>query len=166
MQSDILFDNIYIGHSVEDAEKFAQETFDKKIAVELALENIEKPKQKEPLTTDTIFTEDPVAYIKEKLDLFITIAKEDPVQAIKAVPEAAGGLAVIVVTIIALVAGILGMGGAEVKISPETKDKVKKTAAKAKESAVDATEKVKEAVASGADTVKSEVNKRATRSSS
>lgn len=27
MQNDILFDNIYIGHSIADAEKFAQETF-------------------------------------------------------------------------------------------------------------------------------------------
>jgi calnexin len=28
MQNDILFDNIYIGHSIEDAEKLRKETFD------------------------------------------------------------------------------------------------------------------------------------------
>ena len=38
MQNDILFDNIYIGHSEADAEKFAQETFFKKSPVEKALE--------------------------------------------------------------------------------------------------------------------------------
>ena len=27
MQSDILFDNIYVGHSLEDAQKLADETF-------------------------------------------------------------------------------------------------------------------------------------------
>ena len=38
MQSDILFDNIYIGHSVEDAEKLKVETFDVKHAIEKAEE--------------------------------------------------------------------------------------------------------------------------------
>ena len=38
MQNDILFDNIYIGHSVSDAEKLAQDTFEVKKAVEKAQE--------------------------------------------------------------------------------------------------------------------------------
>ncbi len=44
-------------------------------------------------------------YIKEKLDLFLTIAKTDPIEAIKFVPEAAGGIAAVLVTLIAIVVG-------------------------------------------------------------
>lgn len=44
MQNDILFDNIYIGHSIEDAEKLRKETFDLKHPVEVALEEASKPK--------------------------------------------------------------------------------------------------------------------------
>jgi calnexin len=36
MQKDILFDNIYIGHSIADAEKLRAETFDLKVAAEKA----------------------------------------------------------------------------------------------------------------------------------
>ncbi len=83
MQSDILFDNIYIGHSVEDAEKLAQETFFKKSVVEKALEDAEKPKadDKPKSPSDLKFLDDPVLYVKEKLDLFLTIAANDPIQA-------------------------------------------------------------------------------------
>jgi calnexin len=44
MDKDILFDNIYIGHSVEDAAKFAQETFHEKHPIEQLLELEDKPK--------------------------------------------------------------------------------------------------------------------------
>ena len=112
MQSDILFDNIYIGHSVEDAAKLAAETFHLKQPVEKALLEAEKPKKsdkpKSPL--DLNFTDDPVLYIKEKIDLFLTIAQNDPVEAIKFVPEVAGGIVAIVVTLVALVAGLVGLG--------------------------------------------------------
>jgi calnexin len=108
MQSDILFDNIYIGHSIEDAEKFADETFNEKHPIEQLVELAEKPKvddkpaPKSPM--DLVFLDDPVHYIREKLDLFFTIAQNDPVQAIKFVPEAAAGLGAVAITIIALIA--------------------------------------------------------------
>ena len=41
MQGDIMFDNIYIGHSVADAEKLAQETFAKKKKSEPVEEKVE-----------------------------------------------------------------------------------------------------------------------------
>jgi len=163
MQNDILFDNIYIGHSVEDAQKFADETFFEKHPIEQLVELAEKPKiePKQPSSpSDLSFTEDPVFYIKEKLDLFFTIAQSDPIQAIKFVPEAAGGLAAVLVTILAVIYGIFSVSGSS---APPA---VKKAADNAKASATEAKDQVVEAVSSGAEKAKDEVNKRATRSSS
>merc|ERR1712098_692013 len=162
MQNDILFDNIYIGHSVADAEKFADETFNEKHPIEQLIEIAEKPKvdeTKPPRSpSDLVFTEDPIHYIKEKLDLFFTIAQNDPIQAIKFVPEAAGGLAAVLVTFIALIVGIIGMSGSSAP--PQVKKAVEKT----KAAAVDAKDKVAEAAASGVEQAKAE--KRSTRSTS
>jgi calnexin len=163
MQSDILFDNIYIGHSIEDAQKFADETFFEKHPIEQLVELAEKPKKepKKPSSpSDLSFTEDPVFYIKEKLDLFFTIAQTDPIQAIKFVPEVAGGLAAVLVTILAVIAGVVSMSGS----TPPPA--VKKAAENVKATATDAKDKVVEAVSSGAEKTKDEASKRATRSSS
>ena len=162
MQNDILFDNIYIGHSVADAEKLKAETFDLKIVAEKAQEEAEMPKADDPAKPksplDLKFTDDPATYIREKLDLFITIAKRDPIEAIKFVPEVAGGIGVLAVTVIALLVGALGSGAAP------SKEQVKDKAQKAKDSAADVKDKVAEGVSSGAEKVQSEVNKRTTRS--
>lgn len=164
MQNDILFDNIYIGHSIEDAKKFAEETFHLKHPVEQLLEQAEKPKvdEKKPAKSpsDLVFMDDPVHYIKEKLDLFFTIAQNDPIQAIKFVPEAAGGIVAVAVTLIAVIIGLVSMGGStpppQVKKAVEN---VKATAADAKDKAVDTT-------TSAVDQAKDGATKRATRSSS
>jgi calnexin len=160
MQNDILFDNIYIGHSVEDAEKFADETFNEKHPIEQLLELADKPKESEKpkSPSDLVFLEDPVLYIKEKLDLFITIAKSDPIQAIKFVPEAAGGIAAVVISIIAILIGLISLGGS----TPPPA--VKKAAANAKATAVDVKDKVVDAATTGADKAQAELNKRSTRS--
>jgi len=164
MQSDIMFDNIYIGHSIEDAQKFAEETFFEKYPVEQLLELAEKPKddEKKPARSpsDLVFMDDPMHYIKEKLDLFFTIAQSDPVQAVKFVPEAAGGLAAVAVTLLAIIIGVISMSGSSAA------PKVKETAENLKASVVDAKDKVSEAVASGTEQAKAEVNKRSTRSTS
>merc|ERR1712144_200674 len=127
MQNDILFDNIYIGHSVADAEKFADETFNEKHPIEQLIEIAEKPKvdeTKPPRSpSDLVFTEDPIHYIKEKLDLFFTIA---------------------------LIVGIIGMSGSSAP--PQVKKAVEKT----KAAAVDAKDKVAEAAASGVEQAKAE----------
>ena len=159
MQNDILFDNIYIGHSIADAEKFAEETFHAKHAAEKVVELASKPKEedkpKSPL--DLTFTEDPVAFIKQKVDLFITMAKHDPIEAIKFVPEVAIGAAVGVLTLLGVLIGVLTAGGA----SPE---KVKQAGKNAKAAAKDGKDKVASAAASAVDQGKAEINKRATRS--
>lgn len=160
MQSDILFDNIYIGHSIEDAEKLAEETFVPKRAAEKLVEEAEKPKKADKPSSpgDLKFTDDPLTYVKEKVDLFVTIAQKDPVEAIKFVPEVAGGIGAVLVTFIALLVTLFSSGSAPAP--------VKKAAADAQAVAKDAKDKTKKAAASGAEAVKGEASKRTTRSQS
>lgn len=162
MQNDIMFDNIYIGHSVEDAEKFADETFNEKHPIEQLVELADAPKEedKPKSPTDIAFLEDPINYVKEKLDLFITIAKSDPVEAIKLVPEAAGGILAVFITFIALLIGIVTIG-----TTTTPPPAVKKAAANVKAAATDAKDKVVDAATTGADKAQAELNKRSTRSS-
>jgi calnexin len=154
MQNDILFDNVYIGHSVEDAEALRKETFDVKFAIEEAEEEASKPKN-EPTTetgTTVTFQEDPVTFIRQKIDFFVNLAKEDPVNAVKTVPEVAGGLIALLLTSILIIVGAIGSS------SPAPADKGKKPASTGKE-------KASEATSSSADTGKSGATKRNTRSS-
>ncbi|KAI4191535.1 MAG: hypothetical protein LQ348_003514 [Seirophora lacunosa] len=169
MQNDILFDNIYIGHSIEDAEQLKTETYDVKHPIETAEDEATKPKPsaedppKSPM--DLKFMDDPVLFVREKVQLFLEIAKKDPVEAARFVPEVAGGIGVIAVTLLAVILGGV-LGGA--KAAPDVKkasDQVKKAAAEAKDQAMDAKNQVVDAAASGADKVQTEVNKRTTRSS-
>lgn len=162
MQNDILFDNIYIGHSIEDAEKLKTETYDVKHPIEAAEDEASKPKPsddeppKSPM--DLKFLDDPVLYVREKVQLFLTIAKKDPVEAIRFVPEVAGGIGVLAVTLLAVILG--GVFGGS-KSAPQ----VKKAAEDVKKAAMDTKDQAVDAVASGADKVQSEINKRTTRSS-
>ncbi|KAJ6061635.1 uncharacterized protein N7446_005755 [Penicillium canescens] len=155
MQSDILFDNIYIGHSVEDAEKLRKETFDVKFPVEEAEEEASKPKPevKEDGTTVT-FKEDPVTFVRQKVNHFVELAKEDPVNAVKALPEVAGGLGALLLTMILIIVGAIGASSPAP--APEKKGKAAAGAPK---------EKKEEASSSSADTGKGGATKRATRSS-
>lgn len=161
MQNDILFDNIYIGHSIEDAEKLKAETYDIKRPIEDAEDTASKPKSSDPPKSpmDLQFLKDPVLYVREKVELFLTIAKNDPVQAVKFVPEVAGGIGVLAITIIALIFGALTSKGAV------TTPDAKKTAESVKKAAIDAKDQVVDTVASVADKAQAEVNKRTTRSS-
>ncbi len=161
MQNDILFDNIYIGHSVEDAEKLKAETYDVKNKIETAEEESSKPKEAETPKSpmDLKFMDDPVHYVREKLDLFITIAKGDPVQAIKFMPEVAGAIGTVAALVLAVVIGLVTMSGAS------TPPQVKKAAENIKKTALDTKDQVVDAAASGSEKVQAEVNKRTTRSS-
>lgn len=157
MQKNIMFDNIYIGHSVDDARQLAEETFFLKHPIEELAELADKPKVEDTpkSPSDLKFLDDPVLYVKEKLDLFLTIAKNDPIGAIKFVPEAAGGIAAVVVTILAVLISVLGSGG-----SPAPAAKKVATDAKGK------AEGKAEGSSTGADTSKADVSKRSTRSQS
>lgn len=163
MQSDILFDNIYIGHSVEDAEKLAQETFFLKHPIEQLAETADKPKEdaktdKPASPSDLKFMDDPVTYIKEKVDLFVTLAKKDPMEAIRFVPEVAGGIAALLFTVIAIVIGSMGGGASPVPAAKKAESDVK--AKDGKDKMVDT------ASATGTESDKDKVSKRSTRSQS
>jgi calnexin len=156
MQSDIMFDNIYIGHSVADAEKLAEETWKVKNAVEKQLMDAEKPKDEpKPPSTGAGFSDDPIAYIKEKLDSFLSLAKEDPIGALKAVPEVPVGIAVLAVAVVGLLSSL---------VSGASSPAVKKAAGDAKDKAKGAKDKVAEGAATGVDTAKSDATKRTLRS--
>ncbi|KAF5021498.1 hypothetical protein F66182_6472 [Fusarium sp. NRRL 66182] len=159
MQNDILFDNIYIGHSVEDANKLAEETFGIKHPIEKAQFDADKPKKedKPKSPSDLNFLDDPVHYVQEKLDLFLAIARNDPIQAVKFVPEVAGAAVAILISFIGLIFALVGLGK-----SPAAQ----KTASKASDKAKEVKDKASEATATGAEKVKGEVNKRTTRSQS
>lgn len=161
MQDGILFDNIYVGHSAEDAAALQAETFDLKHPAEKAEEEASRPKadDKPKTGSEVSFKEDPVAFVKEKVTTFIEIAKRDPVEAAKSVPEVAGGIGVLAVTILAILASaLLGSGAAP------SQAQIKAQANKAKNAATDAKDKAAQAVASGAEKAQAEVNKRTTRS--
>ena len=155
------FDNIYIGHSVEDAEKLKAATYDVKHPIEAAEDEQTKPKAddtpKSPM--DLKFMDNPVFYVREKVQLFMTIFQKDPIEAVKFVPEVAGGIGVLVVTLLAIIIGAVGTGGA----TPPPQ--VKKATEKAKETAASAKDQVVDAASSGAEAIQAEVNKRTTRSS-
>ena len=155
MQNDILFDNIYIGHSPEDAEQLRKETFDVKHPVEVAEEEASKPKKEETApATSVSFQEDPITFVREKVDHFVGLAKQDPVNAVKQAPEVAGTLGALVLSMVLIIVGAI-------KASSPAPAPVKK----GKEAAGAAKEKASEAVSSSADTGKGGASKRTTRSS-
>jgi calnexin len=154
MQNDILFDNIYIGHSIEDAAALREETFVVKKAIEVAEEEASKPKPEKKPETGVSFQEDPVAFVRQKVDLFISLAQQDPIEAVKTVPEVAGGLGAILLVTILFIVGAIGAS------SPAPA----KAAEKGKAAATATKEKAAEAVSSATDAAKG-ATKRTTRSS-
>jgi len=119
MTNDILFDNIYVGHSIKDAEKLQKKTFDVKKAIEEAEEAATAPKAPEPPKMLGSFKEDPIAFIKAKIDPFIAVALKDPISAVKAFPDVAGVIGMVIVTILALLGGLISLAAAPAKIKKE-----------------------------------------------
>ncbi|KAF3092697.1 hypothetical protein TWF569_009441 [Orbilia oligospora] len=148
MSNGILFDNIYIGHSVEEAEALQKATFDVKKAIEKEEDEATQPKPptdeddakpaaKGPTTLN--FMEDPVVYIKENLELFITLFKKDPIEAIRFMPEFAGGVGAVVAVVLAILIGAISA-----LFAPAAAPAAKAGAAKAKDAAKAAKQKVEE----------------------
>lgn len=82
MQNDILFDNIYIGHSIAAAEQVGNDTFLPKYEIEQAEEKASAP---EPLKQDKhydsamdYFRDDPVGYVQAVARMFILNFSVDP----------------------------------------------------------------------------------------
>ncbi|KAG6884667.1 hypothetical protein C0993_009156 [Termitomyces sp. T159_Od127] len=123
MTEDILFDNLYIGHSVEDAKALAKETFDVKKPLEVA---VDKPATSDDDEDDSApsFKEDPIGYIREKAITFIDAAKEDPIAAFKTQPETGAALGAAFFTVLGMIGALFGVIGGS---SPAVVQSTKKT---------------------------------------
>ncbi|TYJ56812.1 hypothetical protein B9479_002422 [Cryptococcus floricola] len=157
MTEDILFDNLYIGHDVDQAKKFAAETFHVKKPLEKAAEGSTEDDDDEPETL--------VDQVRLKIYEFINLAGYDVVAAVKQLPEVAAGLAAAAFTLIGMLLALFGLiGSAPTKVKT-TRATVKKTAGvvpaqpkeEEKEALVDAG--VPEEVAEGKEGVKKRVTR-------
>lgn len=154
MENDILFDNIYIGHSVDDAEKLASETWALKKPVEAAQDSAAGAKDAQDEGATVSLKENPVEFVNQKIQQFTAIlAQGGPIPAVKAVPEVAGAGAALVVAFILLFVSVLPGGSAP---APEKKGKAPAKSGK---------EKSSEAKGTGVETSKGGATKRNTRSS-
>ncbi|KAK9387024.1 Calreticulin family-domain-containing protein [Lipomyces mesembrius] len=110
MQNDILFDNIYVGHSLEEAEKIGNATYIVKFEVEEAEEKASRPKVEEPagpLTTWEQFKEDPINFSIQQAKMFYTFFQRDPIFAVRTYPETAAALGIAIVTVLSIFIGTL-----------------------------------------------------------
>lgn len=112
MTEDILFDNLYVGHSVEDAKKLAAETFEVKKPLESKADTPEGANEDED---EVSVKDDPIAFIRTKVLDFVDHVKEDPIDAFKSKPETGAALLVALLTIFGMLGGLLGLGGASPK---------------------------------------------------
>ena len=111
MTEDILFDNIYIGHSVEDANTLKAETFDVKKPLEVEQS---KPKKNTNIVEDEeeiSFSEDPIEFIRSKAFKFIDLAKLDPVLAFKTQPEVGAVMVLSIITFFGMLGAVFGLVG-------------------------------------------------------
>ncbi|RKP14490.1 Calreticulin family-domain-containing protein, partial [Piptocephalis cylindrospora] len=98
MQSDILFDDLYIGHSEEEAKKIADTNWKPKHEAEKQLEAAARP----PIPEDDdihkdqalgpVFLNDPLGFLRHHLSAFADGVLQDPLQAILEAPLVAAGL--------------------------------------------------------------------------
>ncbi|KAK7686620.1 hypothetical protein QCA50_010220 [Cerrena zonata] len=122
MTEDILFDNIYIGHSVEDAKKLADETYFVKHAIEEAAEKAAAKVDEDEEETAVTFKEDPVTFIRSKVFTFVEAAKVDPLNAFKTQPETGAAIAVTLITFFGMIGALLGLvGGSQPAVTKSTK---------------------------------------------
>jgi len=123
MTEDILFDNLYIGHSVEDAKAFAAETFDIKKPLEVAAAKAAEPPVVEDDEDAPSMKDDPVGWIRYKIFAFVNLAKLDPLLAFKTHPETGAGLGGTILTFFGMVGALFGLIGSQQK--PITKSSKK-----------------------------------------
>ena len=115
MTEDILFDNIYVGHSVDDAKAFAAETFDIKHALEMAEEKSALADEDEMELDEVTFTENPVDFLRNKAFKFIALARIDPVAALKTQPETGVALVGALLTFFGMLGALFGLVGSQQK---------------------------------------------------
>ncbi|CCM03669.1 uncharacterized protein FIBRA_05813 [Fibroporia radiculosa] len=121
MTEDILFDNIYIGHSVEDAKALQAETFDVKHPLEVEQSKVKKVESIDE-DDEVSFAEDPIEYLRTKIFKFIDLAQLDPILAFKTQPEVGAVLALSVVTFFGMLGMLFGLvGGSQKTVTKSAK---------------------------------------------
>lgn len=138
MQNGFLFDNIYVGHSEDDAKKLAEETWVVKSGLEVDPEPPAAPEETLAEKASGFAEQAKVAIAKtqDQIQDFITLAKADFVGAVKELPHIAGLL--VLATLIPLVF-----------VTSLFSSKPKKVASSKKEGGEKEKEVKSEAVASG-----------------
>jgi len=124
MTEDILFDNIYVGHSVDDAKALAAETFDIKHSLEKAADKSAFSGEDEEELDEVTFTENPVDFLRNKAFTFIALARTDPVAAWKTQPETAVALVGALLTFFGMLGALFGLVGSQQKsvVKPSKKN--------------------------------------------
>jgi len=115
MTEDILFDNIYVGHSLDDAQKLANESFHVKKPLEEEKAKAAAPDVADEEDTEVSLKSNPVAFLRSKVFAFFEIAKVDPVLAFKTQPEAVGTLFVAILTLFGMLGSVFGIIGGQSK---------------------------------------------------
>jgi len=111
MTEDILFDNIYVGHSAEFAKKLAAETFEIKKPLETAADKSETDDEEEEKIS---FKDDPVSFIRSRVLSFIEAAKANPLEAFKSQPETGADLVFALFTLFGMFGALINIiGGAQ-----------------------------------------------------
>ncbi|CED82206.1 Calnexin [Phaffia rhodozyma] len=132
MTEDMLFDNIYIGHSVADAKAFADETFHIKYPIETAAETAaldedveDKAVARTGLSKVTGVIQDRIDFVRDTWPEFFEEAVKDWRSAIKTYPEFLATVVLSALTILATLATLFSslFGGAPTTIqsAPKTK---------------------------------------------
>ena len=117
MTEDILFDNLYVGHSPEDAKKLAEQTFEVKKKIEQEANKAQQAaEEEEEKGTVTSLKDDPVGFVRGKVLEFIELAKIDPMFAARVMPEVAGGLGLVALFFVGALFSLL-FGGSSSKPS-------------------------------------------------
>lgn len=153
MTEDILFDNIYIGHSVDDAKKLAEETYHVKKPIEQELEGSTEDDDETDESNLSLYDKASV-----RLYSFVTLFQLDPAGAIKQMPEVPAVLLATLLGFLGLLGTLGGLFGAA-KTSKKQPVVVKKATVKPAPAPV-ASAKIEEIVDDDAT-----VKKRTTRSS-
>jgi len=142
MTEDILFDNLYIGNSAEDAKKLAADTFEIKKPLEVAADKPAIPEDDEEEKIS--FKDDPISFIRTRVISFIEAAKLDPLEAFKTQPETGAALAGALFTLFGMLGALVSIiGGAQKPVvtkstkKPEPADDKKKAEAAPVSSAID-----------------------------
>ncbi|KAI0249552.1 Calreticulin family-domain-containing protein [Lactifluus subvellereus] len=104
MTEDILFDNIYVGHSIDDAKALAAETFDIKHPLEKATEKAALPEDDEELVGPS-FAENPVEFLRNKAFNY----------RFKTHPETGVALAGALLTFFGMLGALFGLVGSQQK---------------------------------------------------